>query len=233
MRPLAIVPARGGSKRIPLKNIRPFSGVPIIARVVRILLDSGAVDGVVVSTDHPEIKRVAEEAGALVPFERSASNSDDHATLHQVMVEALDRLPETLRRDVLVCVLPTAALLEPGTIARAVSLFEQGSHDSMVSVQRFRHPIERALEVTEDGRLVMVPGGGVASRTQDLRPKFHDAGQFYVVRSDGLRDRRTLMGSTCLPFEVSEFEAHDIDDLEDWEVAEFKFAWKERRRGQD
>lgn len=226
MRPVALIPARGGSKRIPLKNVRPFLGTPILTRVIRTLAHSNAFDAIVVSTDHPAIRATAEEAGALVPFARSEHTAGDNATLHDVVVEALEQMPAYLRRPHLMCMLPTAVLVTPDTIRSAINQFHSGEHDSMMSVQRYPHPIERALRVTEQGHLQRHTLDSARMRTQDPEPAFHDAGQFYLVRTDDVPNRTTLMGVACLPFELGPFDAQDIDSPTDWQLAEFKFTWR-------
>ncbi|HET8985293.1 MAG TPA: acylneuraminate cytidylyltransferase family protein [Trueperaceae bacterium] len=226
-RPLVIVPARGGSKRIPRKNVKPFLGVPILMRVVRELRRCDRLGDVIVSTDDDEIRSVALDAGASVPFLRSERTSGDTATLHQTINEVLTELGPGARAETVMCVLPTAVLLTAEVVARAVDAFTRaiasGAADSLISVQRFRHPIERALRIREDGTLTRSDESAFATRTQDLEPAFHDAGQFYLATTAGLLHRTSLMGAQCLPFELGELEAHDIDDLDDWNVAEAKY----------
>lgn len=225
--PLVIVPARGGSKRIPRKNIRPFLGEPILARVVREVLRCELVGTVIVSSDDAEIRRIAVAAGAQAPFERSARTSDDTATLHQAVREVLQELGAADVPESVLCVLPTAVLLTAEVLAAAIDTFAAavtaGTADSLVSVQRYRHPIERALRLNDDGTLRRADVASVGARTQDLQPAFHDAGQFYLAATAGLLDRSTLMGSRCLPFELGELQAQDIDTMADWELAELKF----------
>lgn len=230
MKRIAIIPARGGSKRIPLKNIREFHSIPILARVVHTVIEAEVVDDIVVSTDHEAIREIAVAAGAQVPFLRSASTSDDHATLHQVIVEVLESGTFGVV-DTVLCVLPTAVLLESTTLRKAATRFAEGDFDSLISVQRYRHPIQRALRVNQAGFLASDPASR-SLRTQDASPAFHDAGQFYFARVAELRNRTTLMGSRCAPFELSELEGRDIDVPEDWVVAEALFTARESlRRG--
>lgn len=232
MRSVAIIPARGGSKRIPLKNLREFHGIPILARVIRTVLEAGVVDEVVVSTDHARIREVAIKAGARVPFMRSAATSDDYATLYDVVSEVVANLDDSGLKTVL-CVLPTAALLEAPALRSAAKRFGEGDIDSLISVQRFRHPVQRALSITQHGLLRRSDPASHAVRTQDAPVLFHDAGQFYFVRTEGLKDRNTLMGELCAPFELSELQARDIDTPEDWIVAEALYSARERIRSDE
>ncbi len=231
-RPLVIVPARGGSKRIPRKNVKPFLGVPILARVVGELRRCDRLGDVIVSTDDEEIRSVALGAGASVPFLRSARTSGDGATLHQAVSEVLTELGSSGRPESVMCVLPTAVLLTFDLAAKAVDAFveasQSGTADSLISVQRYRHPIERALRLRQDGTVMRADESAFLTRTQDLKPAFHDAGQFYLASTAGLFQRTSLMGARCLPFELGELDAHDIDDLEDWGVAEAMYAARKR-----
>lgn len=230
MTSLLVIPARGGSKRIPHKNIRDFCGTPILARVIETVKMSGVAAEVVVSTDSDAIADVAEAAGAQVPFRRSPENSGDFATLHSVVVEAIQRTGAGKHSHV-ICMLPTAVLVRPDTLARADKQYRESDADSLISVARFRHPVERALTVNESGHLTRRDATQQGLRTQDATTLFYDAGQFYFARIPDLLNRTSLMGQSCLPFELSYLEGYDIDFPDDWVVAEALFLGRERVRG--
>jgi pseudaminic acid cytidylyltransferase len=229
MNALCIIPARGGSKRIPRKNIRPFAGRPIIAHPIAAALESGCFDEVMVSTDDAEIAAVARECGATVPFMRSAANSTDHAGSNDVFAEVLQRYAAAGRRFEFACgIYPTAALLTP---ARLREGFERLQSDptltTVLPVQRFSFPIQRAVAL-RGGRATMFQPEHFKSRSQDLEPAFHDAGQWYWLRVAAFLRTRELMGPNCAAIVLDEREAQDIDNEDDWSLAEMKYQLGQR-----
>ncbi|GFO68508.1 pseudaminic acid cytidylyltransferase [Geomonas limicola] len=220
---LAIVTARGGSKRIPRKNIRSFLGRPIIAYSIAAALESGCFSRVMVSTDDAEIAQVARELGAEVPFLRSAATSDDFATTAEVLLEVL---AEYARRgeefDCACCLYPTAPFVTAERLREAHRLLLTSGADAAVPVVRFSFPIERALEI-RDGRLAFRHPEFRNSRSQDLTPAFHDSGQFYFFRVPPFLASRSLFGEQTVALELPETEVQDIDTEEDWQLAELKY----------
>ena len=215
---VCIIPARGGSKRIPGKNIRPFFGRPMITWSIAAAQASGCFERIIVTTDDPDIARVARDAGAEVPFLRDPALSDDHANLTEVMQDAIRRLspaPETM-----VClVYATAPLLRAADIADGLARLQASTADYAISVTSFPAPVERAL-VLRDGVLGMLDQSKLFVRSQDLQDAYHDAGQFCWGRAEAwLSDRRALRAPTlaCI---LPRYRVQDIDTPEDWERAE-------------
>jgi N-acylneuraminate cytidylyltransferase len=225
MRNLAVIPARGGSKRIPGKNIRNFLGKPIIAYSIHAALESKLFDEVMVSTDDPRIVEIALSFGAKVPFIRSSKNSDDHATLADVLIEVVTEYEKAERKfDSVCCILPTAPLISLNRIVEAHEKMIAEKRNSVCPVTAFSHPILRSLEITDEGKLKMIWPEHECIRSQDLKPAYHDSGSFVWVKTSALLNEKTLWckkgGAIILP----ETEVQDIDSEEDWKLAEMK--WK-------
>jgi len=220
MKNLAIIPARGGSKRIPRKNIRNFLGKPIIAYSIETALESGLFEEVMVSTDDDEIAEVAKKYGAKVPFMRSEENADDYATLADVVEEVIG----TYRKkgesfDDVCCILPTAPFLTVSLLEEGFSLLAENSVDSVKPVVRFSYPIQRAVKM-KNGMLEMFNPEHARTRSQDLEPAFHDAGQFYWMKfEEGMKGERKM------GLEIPEHLVHDIDTEDDWTMAELKYRY--------
>jgi N-acylneuraminate cytidylyltransferase len=229
MTSLCIIPARGGSQRIPRKNIRLFAGVPILARTIGIVIESGVADRVVVSTDDDEIAEVARSAGADVPFLRSADLSGGDVPTIPVVADALARLTDADHHfDSTWIVYPTAVLLEPGDLLRARDEFRTSGATVAMSVVESPGPIERAWRRSGDGRGQMRSPEHVETRTQDLEPAFFDAGQFYVAGGDFWVSGTTLADADPLLITLPRERAIDIDTIADWRAAESVFAGRSR-----
>lgn len=222
---LAVIPARGGSKRIPRKNIRDFAGRPILAWPIAAARDSGLFDTVMVSTEDDEIAAVARDAGAEVPFLRSPATADDHSTLLDVLAEVVATYQARGQTfDTVCCLLATAALVTPDGLKRGHDLFRSGEFDSVFPVVRFGSPIQRALRRDAAGHTAMLAPEHYASRSQDLEPAFHDAGQFYWISAAACLAKTPTFSGRAGGFEVESTEAQDIDTPTDWRLAELKFA---------
>lgn len=222
---ICIVPARGGSKRIPRKNIREFLGKPILAYSIEAALESGLFDEVMVSTEDPEIADVARAHGANVPFFRSAENSTDMAMTAPVLIEVLERYAAAGRLfDTTCCLYPTAPFVTPARLREACARLDSSDADGVVPVVRFSYPIQRALRMAE-GRIEMFWPENYNRRSQDLEPAYHDAGQYYFLRTSALLVQRTLFPATALPIILGDADVQDIDSVEDWEMAEWKCRW--------
>lgn len=219
---IAIIPARGGSKRIPRKNTRDFLGMPIIAYAIKSAQDSGLFADVIVSTDDEEIAAVSRDFGASVPFFRSTRNSDDHATLGDVLAEVVPALGEGAGERVC-CILPTAPLLRSARLIEAQRRLIDSGARCVLPVAAFRYPIQRALRLAPDGSLAMREPQHYRTRSQDLERHFHDAGQFYYLTRDAVMDGKPLLGDGAVAIELPDVEVQDIDDLDDWALAEMKF----------
>ncbi len=230
-RKLAIITARGGSKRIPRKNIKEFCGKPIIAYSIQAALRAGVFDTVMVSTDDEEIAGIAGQYGAEVPFFRDAKTSDDHSTTSDVLREVLAAYEERGENyDIVCCLYPTAPFVTAEKLGNSVECLADSDADVLIPVVAFSYPIQRSM-VIEEGRLVFRHPEYLDSRSQDLETHYHDAGQFYVFRTESfLRSGRVIAGN-ILPLTVSELEVQDIDNMTDWKLAEMKYRLIAERGG--
>lgn len=225
MRRLALITARGGSKRIPRKNIKPFCGKPIIAYSVEAALEAGVFEEVMVSTDDDEIARIAQQHGARVPFRRSVQNSDDFSTTVDVIKEvilAYRQLGQVF--DTVCCIYPTAPFVTAARLGEGMRLLEEKAADTVLPVVAFSYPIQRCLRITSDGKAQMFWPENYLARSQDLEPAYHDSGQFYCLRVDALLDQMQIFSKNTVPMVLSELEVQDIDNEDDWKLAELKYA---------
>ncbi|MEG2390390.1 MAG: pseudaminic acid cytidylyltransferase [Pseudomonas sp.] len=219
---VVIIPARGGSKRIPRKNLAPFDGVPMIVRSIRTALDSGLFDQVVVSTDDAEIADVARAHGAEVPFLRPAQLADDFTGTAAVIVHALQQLPAF---DYACCVYATAPLLQVRYLREGFELLEQHPDKSFAfSVCNFGFPVQRALTLDGQGALTALYPEFRDTRSQDLPEAFQDAGQFYWGRTDAWLRGEVVYSPVSLPVILPRHLVQDIDTPEDWKRAEYLYA---------
>jgi pseudaminic acid cytidylyltransferase len=227
---VAIITARGGSRRIPRKNIRDFLGKPIVAYSIAAALEAGCFQEVMVSTDDAEIAEVARSFGAAVPFLRSAKTSDDFATTADVLREVLAEYAERGRPfEAACCIYPTAPLATAERLREGMRLLAaDAALESVVPVLRFGYPIQRALKI-ENGLLSMILPEHINSRSQDLMPAYHDAGQWYWFRTAAFLRSGKLFGAVCAPVVLDEMEAQDIDNEEDWKLAEMKFRLRQEK----
>lgn len=223
MKKVAIITARGGSKRIPRKNIKQFCGKPILAYSVEAALQSEVFDRVMVSTDDEEIAEVAKRYGATVPFYRSERTANDFATTNDVLLEVLEELKTRGEQyELACCIYPTAPFVTAGKLKEAVDRLLESDADTLIPVVPFSYPPQRAM-IVKEGRLVFEYPQYLDSRSQDLEPHYHDAGQFYVFRTAAFKVNKKLMVGSILPLIVSELEVQDIDNQTDWEIAEMKY----------
>ncbi len=223
MRTVAIITARGGSKRIPRKNIKEFCGKPILAYSIEAAIQSGLFDTVMVSTDDEEIAEIGKKYGAEVPFYRSEKTANDFATTNDVLLEVLEEYEKRGEHyDLACCIYPTAPFLTADKIKDATKKLMDSDADTLIPVVSFSYPPQRAM-VIEDGRLVFKYPQYMDSRSQDLEKHYHDVGQFYVFRTEAFKVNKKLMLGNILPYEISEMEVQDIDTQTDWEIAEMKY----------
>ena len=225
MESIALIPARGGSRRIPRKNVRPFLGVPAIQRTIATVRTSGVANRIIVSTDDDEISALSRHAGADVPGPRPTALAGDYATTIEVVRHAVAEWLEESNRDaVLWVVYPAALLLRPDDLKEAWARFRDAGPSFLVPVIRYPHPVERRLRIGPDGVLRADHPDALAARTQDLEPAFHDSGQFYVGRIASWLASSPIADSRSLGMELSADRAVDIDEPVDWERAE-RLAW--------
>lgn len=218
---LCLIPARGGSKRIPRKNIRPFAGKPMIAWPIAAAQAAGCFDRILVSTDDPEIAALARELGAETPFARPAALADDHATTMDVVTHALGWLEARGEAPgALCCLYATAPFVQPEDLRAGKALL--ADHDYAVPVTTFAFPIQRAMRIVQGG-LEMIQPEHRETRSQDLEEAWHDCGQFYWGQARAWRERRPIFGPATAPICLPRWRVQDIDTPEDWTRAEAMF----------
>lgn len=214
-----IIPARGGSKRIPRKNLQEVGGIPLIGHVIKNALASNIFDQIYVSTDSDEIARIAIDFGAEAPDRRSANLSDDHTPTRPVIADFIENRPELDNAaSVIACIYPFAIFTNPRLIHLAKDSFEK-LHDKskyLVAVQKYSHPAQRAFTLTSSGYLSPLSPQYIEVRTQDLVESYHDAGQFYFAKSSTWRSDKSVLAN-AYGLLIPKYSAVDIDDLEDLE----------------
>ena len=221
---IAIITARGGSKRIPNKNIKDFCGKPIIAYSIEAAIDSGCFDEIMVSTDSNEIAEIAKRYGAKVPFLRSEGTSGDYSTTADVISEVLSRY-ELLEKhfDFFCCIYPTAPFVTGMKLKDAMKLLIDA--DAVVSVVKYSFPPQRAFIIRDENIEYQYPQYERV-RSQDLEPIYHDCGQFYICNVDKFKKCHSLILPRTKAYIISEEEVQDIDTYSDWRIAEAKFKVK-------
>lgn len=219
---IAIITARGGSKRIPRKNVKLFCGKPIITYSIEAALQSGLFEEVMVSTEDEEIARIAREVGAQVPFMRSSESAGDYASTDDVLLEVLAAYKERGKDfDSFCCLYPTAPFVTAEKLKTAMGLLEKA--DSVMPVVPFSFPPQRCMVLNEEGELRMKWPEHARTRSQDLEPYYHDCGQFYCCRTAPFLEYKTTDLPHMVPMIMSELEVQDIDNPDDWEIAELKY----------
>ena len=221
---IAIITARGGSKRIPGKNIKPFFGKPVIAYSIQAALESRIFDEVMVSTDSEEIKSTAEHYGASVPFMRSSENSSDYAVTIDVLLEVLNEYKlRGIEYDYLCCLYPTAPFITSAKLQDAFNKFLDADAQSLAAVIQYSFPPQRAF-VFHEGFISYQYPQYAKTRSQDLEPIYHDCGQFYFAKVCDFMKLKTLIMPQTVPYILSEEEVQDIDTQTDWDIAEAKYG---------
>ena len=223
-RNIGIIPARGGSKRIPRKNVKPFLGKPILCYSIETLLQTGLFEEVMVSTDDEEIAETARAYGAKVPFLRSRETANDFATITDVIQEVLARYEERGRDfDNVCCMLPTSPLTQWEDVKEAYALFEKQDAPAICPVVPFSYPIWRPLKVDGDGKMSMFWPENMNARSQDLEPAYHDSGSFYWGKKTAILQYHTFFVPGCMAWVMDEMRVQDIDNEVDWQLAEMKY----------
>jgi N-acylneuraminate cytidylyltransferase len=227
MNMVAIIPARGGSKRIPRKNIKDFFGKPAIAYAIEVARKSALFSQIMVSTDDPVTAEIALKYEATVPFMRSETNSDDKATTAEVLIEVVEKCatmgnPITLGA----CIYPCAMLLRVEWLQQAATNWLKADADSLFTVAGFSYPVQRALAIKE-GRLEYMYPQFQNTRSQDLPAAYMDAAQFYFFKASALLHYKSLMTPNTQAYELPAREIQDIDTLEDWEMAKLKYQLRQ------
>jgi pseudaminic acid cytidylyltransferase len=228
---LAVIPARGGSKRIPRKNIKPFCGKPMIAWSILAAKQSCLFDRIIVSTDDAEIADVARTWGAETPFTRPAELSTDYSGTTEVIAHATQwALNEDLMLDAVCCIYATAPLIQVEDLKRGLSVLESGKWDYVFSVTKFAAPIFRAFKQTTEGGTEMYFPEHFVNRSQDLPVAFHDAGQFYWGRPMAWLNTKQIFSKASAQVVIPRSRSQDIDTPEDWEFAEMLFEISNRQK---
>jgi N-acylneuraminate cytidylyltransferase len=224
MRNIAIITARGGSKRIPRKNIRDFMGKPMLSYAIKAAKESAIFDEIMVSTDDFEIAEIARKFGATVPFMRSEKNSDDFSTTYDVLEEVLwEYKSRGSVFEYLACIYPCVPFLTGKILNGAFTIFKDKKVDALVPVVRYSFPIQRAFRVNNDGLLEYREPQNILKRSQDLEPMFHDVGMFYFAKVSSLLGNKALVSGDVAYFEMHESQIQDIDTESDWKMMELKY----------
>jgi pseudaminic acid cytidylyltransferase len=221
---IAVIPARGGSKRIPRKNIKFFCGKPIIAWSIEAARALGLFDHIVVSTDDAEIAEVAKAHGAEVPFMRPAALSDDHTGTSPVVAHAIEWYREHGHiPDPVCCIYATAPFVTAADLQRGLQTLTDTGSDFAFSVTSYAFPVQRAIRLTNGGRAEMLQPEHFNTRSQDLEEAFHDAGQFYWGRAEAWLSGKVIFGPHTAAVQLPRHRVQDIDTAEDWQRAEYLF----------
>lgn len=221
---VAVITARGGSKRIPKKNIKEFCGKPIIAYAIQAAIASNIFDEVMVSTDSEEIAKIARDYGAVVPFMRSEKNADDYATTEDVIMEVVNQYKERGKAYAYVCCLyPTTPFITSSILKEAVKIMVQENPAVVIPVVQFSYPPQRCFVIDENGYARFKYPEYVQTRSQDLEKQYHDAGQFYVYHVEKLFAHNGIIEDDFKPIILPEMCVQDIDTLDDWKMAEMKY----------
>lgn len=219
---IAIIPARGGSKRIPKKNVKPFCGIPMVERTIKFLQRSNLFDSIYVSTDDTEISKVSTKAGAIVPFQRDNELADDFTPTGPVILDCLKRIGELENVYFVCCVYPCTPMLNESDLVFGLEFLKKSETDFVYPVVKYSHPVQRRISINESGSIRFSEPDHELTRTQDLEDFFHDSGQFYWgTKSAWLSEKR--MHTDGLAFEIDRINAIDIDNEVDWMIAEAIF----------
>lgn len=220
---VAVITARGGSKRIPGKNKKEFLGKPIMVYSIEAALKSGIFSEVMVSTDDEEIADIARKNGAVVPFMRSEKTANDYATTLDVLNEVVDEYEKRGKQfDYLCCIYPTAPFITSEALISAMSSLQENKADAVIPVVKFSFPPQRCM-IVEDNKLKAKWPEYTNMRSQDLEPFYHDCGQFYCLNISSLKVQNKIMMDNVIPFFQDDINVQDIDTMEDWEIAEMKY----------
>lgn len=223
---IAIIPARGGSKRIPRKNIKLFHGRPIISYSIEAALKSGLFEKVIVSTDNEEIKSISEKYGAIVPFKRPKKLSDDFTGTHEVIKHAVKKLiAKNFQFDFACCIYATAPFISKRDLFEGFKIIKNKKYKSVFAATDFSYPIQRSFFMEDDGVKMFFPEN-YEKRSQDFKKAYHDAGQFYWSSKEDWLDEAPKLDKNCFPVTIPSWRVQDIDNIDDWNRAENIFELK-------
>lgn len=221
---IAVIPARGGSKRIPRKNIKDFCGKPMIVWSIEAAKASGLFDHIIVSTDDTEIAQVANAWGAETPFMRPAELADDYVGTGAVVKHAVEWFMEHIKMPEFVCTIyATAPFIRASDIRKGLDLLLSSGSEQAFTITSFPSTIQRALKITSNGRVAMFHPENYQTRSQDCEPAYHDAGQFYWAKSASVLTSSSKFPDDAVPIIIPRYRVQDIDTPEDWQRAELIF----------
>ena len=229
MKNIAVIPARGGSKRIPRKNIYPIGGVPLIAKTISTALASGIFEKVIVTTDDYEIAEIASSNGALVPRMREKKLSDDFANTYDVMADSLD--PSWIgdsQPENICCIYPASIFLTENHLVSALEILTSSNCSYVFPVQRFNPPVQRGFRIQSEGKIEMIFPEHLLTRSQDLEPTYFDSGQFYWGKRDSWKSKEPIFGSGSRGLICGPYDFVDIDNQEDIDFAIELLALRKR-----
>ena len=220
---IAIIPARGGSKRIKNKNIKKFLNKPIIYWSIKTAIDSRIFDKIIVSTDNKRIKKIAEKYGAEVPFLRPKKLSNDFATTRDVIKHTMNFLNKKNKVDDFCCIYPTAPLLQKKALVKAFNIYNKNKKKYVFSAVKFSYPVQRGFSINNKNQIKPISKKSFKKRSQDLTKVYHDAGQFYMGSIKMIKENINIFSKEAYPIILSENLVQDIDSMTDWKIAEIKF----------
>lgn len=224
MNNLCIIPARGGSKRIPDKNIRLFKGKPIIAYSIELAIKSKLFSEVMVSTDSKIIAEISKNYNAAIPFFRSSETSDDFCGLSDVIVEVLNKYRDQGKFfDNICCILATAPLITLSNLNNAYKMLINSQFDTIYPIVEFSYPVQRAVVLNHNKKINMKWPEHINSRSQDLEKLFHDSGSFYWIKYDEILNKGSFERLSCGGYIIDSIMSQDIDNYSDWALAEYKY----------
>lgn len=230
MKPVAIITARGGSKRIPKKNIKQFCGKPMLAYSIEAALESRIFDEIMVSTESEEIASVAKKYGAKIPFMRSVERADDYASTTDVLLEVLDQYKRLgIDYEEFCCIYPTAPFVTAEKLRAAYTLLQQDDVYNVIPMVAFSFPPQRGM-ILRNGMLKAAHPEHINKRSQDLETIYHDCGQFYWCKSKEFLRNPDFLSNHTIPYFVPETEVQDIDNESDWKLAEIKYRYMKGER---
>lgn len=231
MKSLCIIPARGGSKRIPRKNVKAFCGKPIISYSIEVAINSGLFDEIMVSTEDKEVAEISRQYGAKIPFFRTEKNADDFATTADVLEEVIleyERLGQYF--DNVCCIYPTAPLVSIVKLVEGFQKLNSSEIQSVFPVTKFEYPIWRGFSMDPNCKMEMLWKEHLNSRSQDLQPVFHDVGQWYWIKTKSFLVNKKLFSDNSIGIELPALEVQDIDNPTDWKLAELKYELLQRSK---
>ena len=224
MKTIAIITARGGSKRIPRKNIKEFMGKPMLAYAIEAAVNAEIFDEVMVSTDDAEIAQTAQNYGAKIPFMRSEATANDFATTAAVLKEVIENYNKLGKSfENFCCIYPCVPFLTDSILRNANEKFLSSQAGSLMPAVKYSFPIQRAVKINQDGFLEFREPENALTRSQDLEPMYHDVGMFYFAKTKTFLEQNKLITSQTVLFEMDESVIQDIDTMEDWKMAELKY----------